>query len=163
MEKKENAGDNDPYENIYKKSNDFIEKQMRGKIVVAEEDREWLQTRQGKLLVYVQSEFYTDHVLQSFRVFKHDIRAHTGKHIHQGGLVIFVLEGEGHTLIDGERYDWEAGDLILLPVKEGGVEHQHFNHDPEKGCKWIAFIYSPYWQNLAAEITQVENSPDYRG
>ncbi len=153
--------ENDPYEVLYKKSNDFIERQMAGKVVVTEEDREWIQTRQGKLLVYIQSEFYTDHCLQSFRVFKHDIQAHSGKHVHQGGLVIFVLEGEGHTIIDGERYDWEAGDLILLPVKDGGVEHQHFNRDPEKGCKWIAFIYWPYWDLLASEMTQGELSPDY--
>ena len=162
-EKEAGSLDSNPYEDVYKRRQNFIENQMNGKIVVTHEDREWFLTRQGKLLDYIQPDFYDDHVLQAYKVFTHDIRAHSGKHVHQGGLVIFVLEGKGHTIIDGQRYDWEAGDLILIPVKEGGVEHQHFNEDPEQGCKWVAFIYSPYWDLLAAEMTQLENSPDYRG
>jgi gentisate 1,2-dioxygenase len=43
---------------------------------------------------------------------------------HQGGLVIYVLEGEGaegrgYTILDDERYEWEAGDVMTLPLRQG--------------------------------------------
>src|SRR5439155_811034 len=78
--------------------------------------------------------------LVDWNVFVQDIRVHSGKHRHQGGLVIYIMEGEGYSVVDGERHDWEAGDLLLLPVKKGGVEHQHFNKDDAHPAKWIAFI-----------------------
>ena len=40
-------------------------------------------------------------------------------HRHQGGLALFVLDGRGHTIVNGVTHDWEAGDLILLPVAPG--------------------------------------------
>ena len=46
-------------------------------------------------------------------------RPRSGKHRHQGGLVIYVLEGKGYSIVDGERKDWEKGDLVLLPMKPG--------------------------------------------
>lgn len=139
----------------------FIEQQMTGKVVIREKDREWEASRQGRLLHYLQPETYPDHALRDWQVFKHDIRKHSGSHKHQGGLVIFCLEGKGYSVVDGVRYDWEAGDLLLLPCKPGGVEHQHFNLEPGKPCKWIAFLYFPYWNSLASEITQTALSPDY--
>ena len=73
---------------------------------------------------------FKDTPLQHWRVFIHDIKTRSGKHRHQGGLVIYVLEGKGYSVVDGERKDWEKGDLVLLPMKPEGVEHQHFNLDP---------------------------------
>jgi len=75
--------------------------------------------------------------------------------------VIFILEGKGHTIIDGVRHDWEAGDLMLLKMTPGGVEHQHFNDDPERPAKWMALIYWPFFDVGGSEITQLENSPLY--
>ena len=62
-------------------------------------------------------------VLDDWNIFVQDIKVHSGKHRHQGGLVIYIIEGEGWSEVDGERHDWEAGDLLLLPLKPGGVEH----------------------------------------
>ena len=31
----------------------------------------------------------------------HEIHTHTGKHNHQGAMGLFVLEGEGYTIVDG--------------------------------------------------------------
>ena len=38
---------------------------------------------------------YNDVPLQDWRIFVHDIKTHSGKHCHQGGLVIYVLESKG--------------------------------------------------------------------
>lgn len=152
-----------PYDIMMKDRAAFVERQMTGKIVIKASDREWRQSRQGRAKWYLNPYVFTDTVLQEWAVFIADVRKHTGKHIHQGGLVLFVLEGKGWTVVDGVRYDWEAGDLVLLPIKPGGVEHQHFNTNPEQGAKWMAFIYWPFKAPLASELKQVENSPDFRG
>jgi gentisate 1,2-dioxygenase len=101
--------------------------------------------------------------LRNWDIFISNVRKHSGRHVHQGGLVIFVLEGEGYSIVDGERVDWEAGDLILLPTKPDGVEHQHFNKDVDAGCKWIAFCYMPLLDEVGLYIQQKENAPDWKG
>ena len=61
-----------------------------------------------------------------------------------------------------QRHDWEAGDLLLLPVKKGGVEHQHFNKDDAHPAKWIAFISAALFEAGASEMVQLENHPDFQ-
>jgi len=102
-----------------------------------------------------------DTALDDWIVFVQDIKAHSGKHQHQGGLVIFILEGEGYSVVEGERHDWEAGDLLLLPMKLGGVEHQHFNMDDAKPAKWIAFICPTIFSWGASEMVQMEQHPEW--
>lgn len=151
----------DTYEVVLYQRQKFIEQQLTGKVIIHEKDREYEPSRQGRLKYYLERDSFSDHALRDWMVFKHDIRRHSGSHKHQGGLVIFCLEGKGYSLVDGVRHDWTEGDLLLLPCKPEGVEHQHFNLQPGKPCKWIAFIYLPYWDMLASEMTQGELSPDY--
>lgn len=135
-----------------------------GPIVVRRSDRELFQARQGKLLFYLCPNNHPDTALQAWRVFIQEIRTCSGKHRHAGGLTIFVLEGHGYTIVDGERWDWKKGDLVLLPMKVGGVEHQHFNlGPPEKPAVWIAMINMAIHDYLASDLEQIENSPDYKG
>ena len=60
-----------------------------------------------------------------------------------------MITGKGYSVVDGERIDWQAGDLLLLPIKPGGVEHQHFNINPGSECRWIAFSYMPFFDHVA--------------
>lgn len=150
----------DFYERHVRNRDAFRERNLAGHLVVKEEERPWQLCRQARLKYMMMPEF-EDTALNNWWVFLEDIRTHSGKHRHQGGLVIFVVEGKGYSVVDGIRYDWEAGDLILLPHKPDGVEHQHFNADPGAGCKWLAFIYQPYWDLVAAEIVQMEVSPEW--
>ena len=151
----------DTYEMVMYQRKKFLDLQMTGKVVIRAKDREWEQGRQGRLKYYLQPTSFSDAPLRDWIVFVNDIRKHSGKHRHQGGAVIFVLEGRGYSVVDGVRYDWEAGDLLLLPCKEGGVEHQHFNLAEGQPCKWIAFFYLPYWDLMVSEFTQGELSPDF--
>jgi quercetin dioxygenase-like cupin family protein len=133
-----------------------------GKIVVRAKETPWMQNRNAKVRYYFMP-YKTDTALQTMQAFEHVIHRHSGKHRHQGGLAIFVLEGAGYTIVEGNRYDWKAGDLILLPIRPGGVSHQHFNADPKKPARWLALITNTYRPHLGYEIVQIEDSPDWKG
>jgi len=150
------------YEALYRARREFQERQSAGKVVVKAREREWELSRQGRIRWYLHPQMFKDTVLQDWYVFVQDIRTHSGKHTHQGGLVIYVLEGKGYTVVDGEKVEWEEGDLLLLPLKPGGVEHQHFNAEPGKGCRWLAFIYVPLWDHVGSQLEQKEVSPEWR-
>lgn len=55
---------------------------------------------------------------------------HSGRLRCQGGVIHYVLEGTGHTELDGTRHDWAAGDVIALPIREAGITYQHFSAGP---------------------------------
>ena len=61
----------------------------------------------------------------------------TGRLQFQGGQVIYVWAGRGHTRLDGVRHPWEAGDLINLPLRTEGITVQHFNDDPDAPVRLI--------------------------
>ena len=49
------------------------------------------------------------------------------KHRHGGEAWLLALEGRGHSVIDGQRIDWDEGDLVII---DHFAWHQHFNSDP---------------------------------
>jgi len=137
-----------------------------GRVVVRGRGNPWILDRQGLVRHYLTPSRYTgepvDTALDGWIVFVQEVGRHSGKHRHQGGLVIYVLEGEGHSIVDGERLEWEPGDLMLLPIKPGGVEHQHFNKDEAKPVKWIAFIHTAVYEWGASEMVQIEQHPEFK-
>jgi quercetin dioxygenase-like cupin family protein len=154
-------------ENIYEKNlryrRELAERNEHGPIVVRSKSREVFVARQGRFRCYLEPNAYTDTPLQMWRMFTHEVRTKSGKHRHQGGIIIYVLEGKGYSIVNGERKDWEKGDLVLLPLHPEEVEHQHFNLlGPENPAVWVAFIHIPIIEHLASELNQVENSPDFK-
>ena len=141
------------YEAIYSQRAAFVDRQKNGTIVVKESDREWELSRQGHLKFYLLPWTYPDTVLHEWFVFIHDVKKQSGKHRHQGGLVLFVIEGEGATEVNGERVEGEEGDCILLPLHPDGIEHVHFNRG-DGAAKWLAFIYEPVFHHVSSELTQ---------
>jgi quercetin dioxygenase-like cupin family protein len=140
---------------------EYAERQMTGRIVCKFAECPQTLTRQGRLRTYLGLTV-KDTPLQGWVVFTHEIRTMSGKHRHQGGLIIYVIDGTGYSVIDGERIDWEKGDLVLLPLRKGGVEHQHFNTNPDKPALWMAFIHRGVQDYVASEMTQTEVSPEYK-
>jgi gentisate 1,2-dioxygenase len=96
-------------------------------------------------------------------MFVHEIRTHSGRHTHQGGLALFVLQGKGYTTVDGVPHEWEEGDLILLPIKPGGVEHQHFNTDPSRPSRWLALAPWNLMECMGRKVEQKATHPDWKG
>ena len=152
----------DSYERQLRAREEFQDRQLVGPVVIRSTDREFTLTRQANLKFYLDPETYKDTPLQDWLVFINDVKKHSGKHRHQGGLVIYVIEGRGYSVVDDERIDWEAGDLLLLPIKPNGVVHQHFNSAPGEPCLWIAFLYLPIMDYVSMEMTQIEVMPEFR-
>jgi gentisate 1,2-dioxygenase len=67
------------------------------------------------------------------------------KHRHSYETMIFVLEGRGHSIVDDERVEWEAGDAIHIPP---WAWHQHFNTDPDKEVKFLSGTNAPLLQSV---------------
>lgn len=148
----------DTYERVLELHKGQIRRGYEGKIVVRGKERPIEKSRQGWLRYYLYGELFPETALQEWGVFLHEIHAHTGKHSHQGGLAIFVLDGDGYTILEGQKLAWKKDDLLLLPIKPGGVEHQHFNNHPDKPARWLAFIYWPYNEAMAHYLEHQENS-----
>ena len=152
-----------PYERVMRYRKELKERNLNGPVVLRADDRPYFQARQGKLRFFLDPVSFKDTPLQHWRVFTHEIRTKSGRHVHQGGLVIYVVSGVGYSIVDGERVDWKKGDLVLLPLKPQGVEHQHFNLDPTTPAVWAAFIHTPMQEFLASDLEQREESPDFKG
>lgn len=131
-----------------------------GNVVIRGSEQPWEQSRQARLKHYLHHD-KKDTATIDWLFFIQDIRSRSGLHRHQGGLCIYVIEGKGWTTVDGVRHDWQEGDLILLPIKPEGVEHQHFNAEPGTPCKWLAMIYVPFVNAFGNELEQKEASPDW--
>jgi len=148
------------YDFSFKNRSDFVARGMNGQIVRKDSEIEWELNRQGFLKYYLMGTNIPGTALQDWMVFVHDVKKVSGKHRHQGGLVLFIIEGRGATEVNGEIIEWEKGDCVLLPLHPDGVDHKHFNRGSEP-AKWLAFIHIPTFNHLAAEMTQTEINPDF--
>src|SRR4029450_13393713 len=90
----------DDYEQQLARDREKMERARTGKVVVRGRDVPWTQNRQARNKMYMAPSRSTgeavETVLDDWRVFIQDVKVHSGKHRHQGGLVIYVLEGEGY-------------------------------------------------------------------
>lgn len=59
---------------------------------------------------------------------------HSVEHRHLFEEAVFVLEGKGHTILNGKRYDWKKHDALFLPPF---YWHQSFNDDPDHRSRWL--------------------------
>src|SRR5206468_3945761 len=106
------------YEKLVRHYQEMAHRQRTGRLLIKGDEIDYQPTRQGLLKFYLNP-LVTDTALSSWSVFEHLVKRQSGKHKHQGGVIIFVIEGEGATENDGEILEWQAGDLIVLPIKPG--------------------------------------------
>lgn len=66
--------------------------------------------------------------------------ASSQKHGHMNSAVFYILEGKGYDVHDGQRYDWEAGDVCIV---ENACVHQHINDDPAHPAKVLIMKAKP--------------------
>ncbi|MBI4524631.1 MAG: cupin domain-containing protein [Deltaproteobacteria bacterium] len=59
------------------------------------------------------------------RVFEEPPGYHSGRHRHLEA-VLYVLDGEGYSEIEGNKIHWEPGDVLHVPPAM--FEHEHYNH-----------------------------------
>lgn len=61
----------------------------------------------------------------------------TGQQRFQGGQLLVVLEGAGHSVIDGAEHRWKTHDLLTIPLRPAGVVVQHFNDSDSTSARLL--------------------------
>lgn len=150
-----------PYEVMFDTFKDRRRMAESGQVVIRGEERAWQTSRQGRSKYYLHIEA-DDVPTRDWMVFRKEVHTESGAHTHQGGLVIYVLRGHGYSIFDGVRIDWKVGDVLVLPVKPGGVEHQHFNLDPAGSSEWMAFVFLPFLHMTGSMLTQVKEQTGWQ-
>lgn len=77
----------------------------------------------------------------------------SGRHRHNYETVIYVLRGQGRTIIEDRIVEWAAGDAIYIPV---WAWHHHENKSFETACEYIACENAPMLQNLGIALREEE-------
>ena len=67
---------------------------------------------------------------------------HTKAHRHVGSVVYHVVEGKGHSIIDGMRFDWEDKDTFVVP---GWSFHEHL---AESDAVLFSYTDTPITRNV---------------
>lgn len=74
---------------------------------------------------------------------------HSGSHRHaHTEAMLYVLEGQGYSEIDGQRYDWAEGDAVHVPPRM--TVHEHFNGSDARTRTLriefgVRFFYEALW------------------
>lgn len=78
----------------------------------------------------------------------------TRNHRHTYETIIYVLRGRGHSVVEGRRLDWEAGDALLVPR---WAWHQHFNDSDTEYAEYIGCENAPMLQNIGLALREEES------
>jgi hypothetical protein len=82
------------------------------------------------------------------------------KHGHMNSAVFFVLKGTGHDVHDERRYDWEAGDALIV---ENACVHQHFSDDHDDECITLVMKAKPLFLFMHLLFQKVAEFPPKDG
>ncbi len=102
----------------------------KGAWLIKGKDVPWENNRQGKMQWYLHPAI-EDTAIRSMMFFRQEILpgGRSGAQRTPGGQVFYVVKGRGYTLLDGVRHDWEAEDVVNIPIRADGITMQHFNRD----------------------------------
>lgn len=78
-------------------------------------------------------------------------------HRHTVEAVIYIVQGKGHSIINGIRYDWQAGDFICVPVF---AWHRHINSGAGDAI-YTACTTGPLSMALGIAIYEDERYPEH--
>ncbi|HEY0092797.1 MAG TPA: cupin domain-containing protein [Archangium sp.] len=69
----------------------------------------------------------------------------SNRHRHTYETLLYVLEGEGYSEIQGKRIPWKQGDALYIPV---WAWHNHVNTHPTQRARYLACENAPMLQNM---------------
>ena len=123
-------------------------------------------SRHGLLRWYLHPEI-KDTCLSVLLFYQQEIPpgSRSGRLKFQGGQILFIVEGRGHTMLDGVKHAWEAGDVVNLPCQRDGIVVQHFNDDPATTAVFMAVepnLFAATSVDRGCGFHQLEQSPDFR-
>lgn len=117
---------------------------------------EHLKSR-GRKRAYISEPQILGSMVQTMALFIAEIDpgSQTGRHRHFNEAMIYILEGKGHSLIDGKRYDWGQGDVVSVPLYSW---HQHVNDDPERPVRYLGITNIPLLRAMG--LNRLEDAKD---
>lgn len=141
------------------------EHQRKGAWLIKGRNLPWENNRQGKMKWFLHPALNNTSI-RSMIVFEQEIPpgSRTGAQKTPGGSVLYVLEGRGYTLLDGVRHDWQAEDLVNIPIRAQGVVVQHVNTDPRRPVRFVSAdlnLVDILGVDRGAELEQVEVAPEW--
>jgi quercetin dioxygenase-like cupin family protein len=80
-------------------------------------------------------------------------------HGHQNEATFYILEGRGYEIHDGQRYEWEKDDLVIVHCDS---VHRHYNADPDKRALALVIKAKSAWMYLGL-IQQGRGGPTTGG
>ena len=109
----------------------------------------------------------TDTILSTLAIYRQEIPpgSRSGRLKFQGGQIMFIVAGRGHTRLDGVKHAWEAGDVLNLPTRRDGIMVQHFNDDPSKPAAFLAVepnLFAATSVDRGCGFELIEPAPDYK-
>jgi quercetin dioxygenase-like cupin family protein len=88
-------------------------------------------------------------------IFEETPHSSSHKHAHTEAM-LYVLEGRGYSLINGQRYDWEEGDAVHVPPRM--TVHEHFNDsDARTRTLRIEFGIRYFYESLWTGYEKVQD------
>jgi quercetin dioxygenase-like cupin family protein len=108
----------------------------------------------GKKIINPQSAKVTQSIETHMEVYAPGGR--NSKHGHMNSAVFFVLKGKGHDVHDGRRYDWEAGDAMIV---ENACVHQHFSDETDDECILLVMKAKPLFLFMHMLFQKVAEFP----
>ena len=143
------------------------EHQRKGAWLIKGRDLPWENNRQGKMKWFLHPALNSTSI-RSMIVFEQEIppSGRSGAQKSPGGSVMYILEGKGYTLLDGVRHDWQAEDLVNIPIRTEGVIVQHVNLDPGRPVRFVSAdlnLVDILGVDRGAELEQIAAAPDSEG
>ena len=143
------------------------EEKSKGIQVVRRKDLPAELNSQGVMRWYMHPAI-KDIVLSTLAIHEQEIapRSRSGRLRFQGGQILFVIAGTGHTLIDGVKYRWKAWDVLNLPLKKDGIIIQHFNDSDSDPARLLVVepnLFAATGVDRGCGFEQLENAPDFKG
>jgi gentisate 1,2-dioxygenase len=125
-----------------------------------------LESNQQGLMRWYLHPSITDTILSTLMIYRQEIPpgSRSGRLKFQGGQIMFIVEGRGHTLLDGVSHAWQAGDVLNLPTRRDGIVVQHFNADSGKPAAFLAVepnLFAATSVDRGCGFELLEPSPDY--
>jgi gentisate 1,2-dioxygenase len=71
---------------------------------------------------------------------------------------VLVIKGRGYDVHDGQRWDWETGDLVSIPAM---IEHRHFNTNENQAALLLSSMPSAGVALGVGGIEQLEDAPEF--
>jgi len=139
--------------------------QRQGAWLIKGRDLPWENNRQGKMKWFLHPALDNTSI-RSMIVFEQEIPAggRSGAQKTPGGSVLYILEGKGYTLLNGVRHDWQAEDLVNIPIRAQSVVVQHVNTDPRHPARFVSAdlnLVDILGVDRGTELEQIEAASDW--